>query len=92
DTDMGGHWHPCAENIIPPFSAHHEHSNPVPIINKVWLYLPFENLASIIDYRMAFPEKESYCYNPYSQNRCMRNIDLLSPSRGDSLNDLSNTR
>jgi uncharacterized protein (TIGR00661 family) len=91
DTYLGVHWQPFAENIIPPFIAHHEHSNPVAIINKVLVYLPFENLASIIDYLKDFPEKEFYCYHPDAQNRSLGNIHLRSPSRSDFLNDLANT-
>jgi len=91
DTYLGVHWQPFAENIIPPFIAHHDHGNPVAVMNKVLVYLPFESLESIVDYLKDFPEKEFYCYHPDAQNRSLDNIHLRSPSRSDFLNDLANT-
>ena len=88
---LGVHWQPFADNIIPPFIANHQHENPVAVINKVLVYLPFENLDSIIDYLKDFPEKEFYCYHPNAQNQSIRHIHLRSPSRASFLNDLSNT-
>ena len=45
---LGVHWQPYAENIIPPFIASHHHDNPVMVENKVLVYLPFENLDSVV--------------------------------------------
>ena len=88
---LGVHWQPFANNIIPPFIANHEHENPVAVLNKVLVYLPFENLKSIVDYLKDFPEKEFYCYHPHAKNHSIRHIHLRSPSRTGFLNDLSNT-
>ena len=91
DTYLGVHWQPFAENIIPPFIAHHDHGNPVAVMNKVLVYLPFESLESIVDYLKDFPEKEFYCYHPDAKNKSMGNIHLRPPSRTHFLNDLANT-
>ncbi|MEL0647282.1 MJ1255/VC2487 family glycosyltransferase [Pseudoalteromonas agarivorans] len=91
NTYLGVHWQPFAHNIIPPFIANHEHGNPVAVMNKVLVYLPFENLDSIVDYLKDFPEKEFYCYHPYAQDKSIGHIHLRSPSRSGFLNDLANT-
>ncbi|NMM40349.1 MJ1255/VC2487 family glycosyltransferase [Pseudoalteromonas arctica] len=91
DTYLGVHWQPFAQNIIPPFIANHRHDNPVNIDNKVLVYLPFEELRSVIDYLQEFPEKEFYCYHPHAQNSSIANIHLRAPSRDGFLNDLANT-
>lgn len=90
DIYLGVHWQPFAENIIPPFIAHHDHGNPVAVMNKVLVYLPFENLNSVIDYLRDFPEKEFYCYHPDAQNQSIGHIHLRSPSRTQFLDDLAN--
>ena len=54
------------------------------------VYLPFEELRSVIDYLQEFPEKEFYCYHPQAQNSSTANIHLRAPSRGGFLNDLAN--
>ncbi|AQP99489.1 glycosyltransferase [Pseudoalteromonas aliena] len=91
NTYLGVHWQPFADNIIPPFIANHQHGNPVAVMNKVLVYLPFENLNSIIDYLKDFPEKEFYCYHPHASNQSMGHIHLRAPSRVSFLNDLANT-
>ncbi|WP_457934176.1 glycosyltransferase [Pseudoalteromonas sp. SCSIO 43210] len=91
NTYLGVHWQPFAHNIIPPFIANHQHGNPVAVMNKVLVYLPFENLDSIIDYLKDFPEKEFYCYHPHACNQSIGHIHLRSPSRTGFLNDLANT-
>jgi uncharacterized protein (TIGR00661 family) len=88
---LGVHWQPFAHTIIPPFIANHLHGNPVAVINKVLVYLPFEHLTRIIDYLKEFPEKEFYCYHPHAKNQSIGHIHLRSPSRIDFLNDLANT-
>lgn len=88
---LGVHWQPFANNIIPPFIAHHNHENPVAVMNKVLVYLPFENLDSIVDYLKGFPEKEFYCYHPDACNKSFGHIHLRAPSRSGFLNDLANT-
>lgn len=90
DIYLGVHWQPFANNIIPPFIANHHHDNPVSVDNKVLVYLPFEELASIIDYLKDFPDKEFYCYHPNAQNNSHAHIHLRSPSRSGFLNDLAN--
>lgn len=90
-TYLGVHWKPFANNIIPPFIAHHNHENPVAVLNKVLVYLPFENLDSIVDYLKDFPEKEFYCYHPNACNQSFGHIHLRPPSRSGFLNDLANT-
>ncbi|WP_394192868.1 MJ1255/VC2487 family glycosyltransferase [Pseudoalteromonas atlantica] len=88
---LGVHWQPFADNIIPPFIASHWHDNPVSIDNKVLVYLPFEELASVIDYLKDFPDKEFYCYHPDAENSSQGHIHLRKPSRSGFLNDLANT-
>ena len=90
-TYLGVHWQPFADNIIPPFIANHNHGNPVAVMNKVLVYLPFENLDNIIDYLKDFPEKEFYCYHPHAQDKSLGHIHLRTPSRAGFLNDLANT-
>ncbi|WP_278370148.1 glycosyltransferase family protein, partial [Pseudoalteromonas lipolytica] len=87
---LGVHWQPYAKNIIPPFIAAHQHNNPVMVENKVLVYLPFENLDSVVDYLKDFPEREFYCYHPDAENSSIGNIHLRSPSRVGFLNDLAN--
>lgn len=91
DIYLGVHWQPFADNIIPPFIADHPHDNPVSVDNKILVYLPFEDLTSIIDYLKDFPDKEFYCYHPNAQNGSNLNIHLRAPSRTGFLNDLANT-
>jgi uncharacterized protein (TIGR00661 family) len=91
NTYLGVHWQPFDHTIIPPFIANHEHGNPVPVMNKVLVYLPFENLDNIVDYLKDFPEKEFYCYHPNAENKSLGHIHLRSPSRTGFLNDLANT-
>ncbi|MBQ4832613.1 glycosyltransferase [Pseudoalteromonas sp. MMG010] len=90
DKYLGVHWQPFDKTIIPPFIAHHEHVNPVPVYNKILVYLPFENLANIIAYLKDFPEKEFYCYYPGARNRSHGHIHIRPPSRNGFLNDLAN--
>ena len=87
---LGVHWQPYAENIIPPFIANHHHDNPVMVENKVLVYLPFENLDSVVDYLKDFPEREFYCYHPDALDCSIGNIHLRAPSRVGFLNDLAN--
>ena len=87
---LGVHWQPYAENIIPPFIANHHHDNPVMVENKVLVYLPFENLDSVVDYLKDFPEREFYCYHPNAKDSSVGNIHLRAPSRVGFLNDLAN--
>lgn len=91
DIYLGVHWQPFAKNIIPPFIAHHQHHNPVSVNNKVLVYLPFEELASIVDYLKDFPEKEFYCYHPDAKNSSIGHIHLRTPTRSGFLNDLANS-
>ncbi|MBE0377562.1 MULTISPECIES: MJ1255/VC2487 family glycosyltransferase [Pseudoalteromonas] len=90
DIYLGVHWQPFAQNIIPPFIAHHQHNNPVNVDNKVLVYLPFEDLNSVVDYLRDFPEKEFYCYHPQADNTSTGHIHLRSPARNGFLNDLAN--
>ncbi|MFY8327879.1 MJ1255/VC2487 family glycosyltransferase [Pseudoalteromonas sp. ZZD1] len=90
DVYLGVHWQPFADNIIPPFIANHHHDNPVSVDNKVLVYLPFEELASVIDYLKDFPAKEFYCYHPDAKNNSHGHIHLRAPSRSGFLNDLAN--
>ncbi|KPH57699.1 glycosyltransferase [Pseudoalteromonas porphyrae] len=90
DIYLGVHWQPFADNIIPPFIANHPHENPVSVDNKVLVYLPFENLTSVVDYLKDFPEKEFYCYHPNASNESCSHIHLRGLSRQGFLNDLAN--
>ena len=90
DVYLGVHWQPFADNIIPPFIANHQHDNPVNVDSKVLVYLPFENLADIVDYLKDFPEKEFYCYHPNTKNESRGHIHLRTLSRQGFLNDLAN--
>lgn len=88
---LGVHWQPFAQNIIPPFIVQNQHYNQIVVNNKVLVYLPFEELVSIVDYFKDFPEKEFYCYHPDAKNSSLGHIHLRTPSRDGFLNDLANS-
>ncbi|WP_440054398.1 MJ1255/VC2487 family glycosyltransferase [Pseudoalteromonas sp. T1lg65] len=92
DVHLGVHWHPFAENIIPPFIPYNPPGEQCPsVANKVLVYLPFEDLDSIVELLKDFPDKEFYCYHPQAQNHSIQHIHLRSPSREGFINDLTNT-
>ena len=89
---LGVHWHPYHRNIIPPFIPYQpEQELSACVANKVLVYLPFEDLASIIELLKDFPDKEFYCYHPQASDRSIQHIHLRKPSRTGFMQDLKNT-
>ncbi|MFC3032899.1 MJ1255/VC2487 family glycosyltransferase [Pseudoalteromonas fenneropenaei] len=92
DVYLGVHWQPYHKAIIPPFIAHPAHLNFCPsIANKVLVYLPFEQLSSVIEFLNDFPDREFYCYHPAATNTSLKHIHLRAPSRDGFLRDLANS-
>ncbi|CCQ10828.1 Glycosyltransferase [Pseudoalteromonas luteoviolacea B = ATCC 29581] len=89
---LGVHWQPFHRHILPPFVGQTPLASHCPsIANKVLVYLPFEQLTSVIDFLNDFPEKEFYCYHPEAIDQSCRHIHLRRPSREGFLCDLANS-
>lgn len=92
DVYLGVHWQPFAKNIIPPFIPYDKPTNLCrSVMNKILVYLPFENLNRVLELLQDFPDKEFYCYHPDATNQSKAHIHLRSPSREGFLKDLANT-
>ncbi|MFC0119337.1 MJ1255/VC2487 family glycosyltransferase [Pseudoalteromonas xiamenensis] len=92
DVYLGVHWRPYHSHILPPFVTHTPANTYCPsIANKVLVYLPFEQLSSVVDFLNDFPDKEFYCYHPEATDQSLKHIHLRAPSRGGFLRDLTNS-
>ena len=89
DIYMGVHWQPFDGSIIPPFIEQHAQVDSEHVDNKVLVYLPFEDLAQVVEYLQDFPEKEFYCYHPDGENQSFEHIHIRKPSRVGFLKDLA---
>lgn len=88
DIHLGVHWLPFSNSIIPPFIDSHELCNGSVIENKILVYLPFEQLDTVVDYLQQFPQIEFYCYHPDAEVNSAQNVHLRKPCRDGFLTDL----
>lgn len=89
---LGVHWQPFHSHVLPPFVSQTSTQGVCPsVANKILVYLPFEQLSSVIDYLNDFPDMEFYCYHPDAQNQSIKHVHLRSPSRQGFLIDLANS-
>lgn len=92
DVYLGVHWQPFHSHVLPPFVSQTRVISASPsVANKILVYLPFEQLSSVVDYLNDFPDTEFYCYHPDAQNQSIKHVHLRSPSRQGFLNDLANS-
>ncbi|KZN63092.1 glycosyltransferase [Pseudoalteromonas luteoviolacea CPMOR-1] len=88
NVHLGVHWQPFAKNILPPFISFHGCVK-ASIANKILVYLPFEDLTSIVELLGDFPDREFYCYHPDARDQSLNHIHLRAPSRSGFLDDLA---
>ncbi len=89
NRSVGLHWHHFDHPILPPIV-----DLDIPAVlppteaDKVLVYLPFENLASIEQMCSHWLDQEFYIYHPDAQNRDAGNLHLRSISRAGFKQDL----
>ncbi len=78
DLPLGLHWHPYADNVLPPIL--HLPALPREAGSHILVYLPFENQAEVTALLARFPEQAFVQYAPGIENGRCGNVTRHAPS------------
>lgn len=89
DLHVGLHWHHFDQPILPPIIAPVDHDHIRHDLDQVLVYLPFENLADVLQFLSKFPRYHFNLYDSCQTTDTYGNCTIKPFSREGFLRDLA---